>query len=95
MKYLFVILVSAFIGGCATSPNSRGIDPTCNPRIGMSESTFFKCACIRPLLYPDGGISLISTSESRFGIVKIYSCSRFDGDITAYFNNGILSVIHR
>lgn len=94
MKLLFIILVSTyFIGGCATTAKNRTIAPTCEPYIGMSETVFVGCACIRPLLNPDGGVKLIHTLQSAYGVTKIYACSRYGGNINASFKDGILQYI--
>ena len=90
---LFVFVISLLIAGCATTNNDRGIAPTCEPTIGMSEAQFLKCACIRPLLNPDGGVKLISSSQTRLGTTKLYACSRYGKDIQAVFSNGVLQTI--
>lgn len=91
MKSTFItIAISLLIGGCSTTGSNRGIQPTCDPRIGMREEVFLECACIRPLLNPDGGVVLRHTSESAYGVRKMYACARHGDNINAFFMNGIL-----
>lgn len=83
MRILAVIVVVALSGGCATSNNTRTGAPTCSPYIGMDESTFVDCACLRPAFNPEGGIRLDSTHETAYGVTKRYRCAKSarDGDV--------------
>jgi hypothetical protein len=62
----------------------------------MTEATFFDCACFRPYLNPDGGIKMLSTSESQVGLTKVYSCQQSAGGnrVSVDMRNGIITGVH-
>lgn len=93
MRLVIVTLVFAVLAGCATTNSNRTIAPTCEPVIGMAESKFVECACIRPLLNPDGGIKQISKIQTAQSISTIYACARYGKSINASFRNGLLDMI--
>lgn len=93
MRLVFVAVACALLAGCATTNSDRTIAPTCEPAIGMAESKFLECACIRPLLNPDGGIRQIGKTQTARGISTTYACARYGKNINAYFHNGSLDMI--
>lgn len=75
MKGLIVtlIIVGAFLGGCATSSSERG-PAKCPVFVGQSEEEFLQCGCFWPYLSSTPAVQLNDQLQTPNGITKVYAC---------------------